>query len=516
MSSSKVRSLATRWLLGAVGTVALVVAGISGVSSQTTFPANAGTLGPIPDGSAGVCGTPLGSRDVTFTVSGLSGAPTNVSVDMTFGSPTHTWSGDLSATLIAPSAASFIVFANRGAATPTACGSSNDIAGLFAFNDAATNTTFWTSATNPVPVGTYRTTAPLTGAVTTMNPAFAGVSNPNGTWTLKIVDGGGGDTGAVTAANLTLTAGSVVPTADGPLDYNGDGKTDYTVVRNIGGGSGGQIRWYYNLNGTATTVAKDWGISSDEFISGNWDSDSNDDIAVWRSGPAGTAAFYILKSSDFSAIVEPFGQTGDDPSVVDDYNNDGKTDFAVYRGGANPGDPSTWFYRTTAGGPVNYVPWGQNGDFPVPGDFDGNGSADFCVQRNAGGGQAGFWIRLSTGTVQPVQIFGNPSDIVVPGDYDADGKTDIATARLISGTWNWFWRPSGGGADVLYIPFGATADFLAQGDYDGDGKTDVGIWRPSATPGASGFWTRATSSGAVSSVPFGQNGDYSVGNYNTH
>ena len=519
MSSSKVRGLATCWWLGAVGALALVFAGVAGVSSQTTFPANGGTLGAIPDGpgTPTLCGSPGANKDVTFTVSGLSGAPTNVSVDMTFGSPIHTFVGDVRATLIAPNAASFIVYANKGATTATACGSGSDLNGLYAFNDAATNTTWWSTTTTPVPVGTYRTTAPLTGTVTSMNPAFAGVANPNGTWTLRLVDSGGGDTGGVTAANLTLTAGPVVIAADGPNDYNGDGKSDYTVVRNVGGGSGGQVRWFYNLNGTATTVAKDWGISTDFFVSGNWDADNNDDIAIWRSGPAGTAAFYVLRSSDNTALVEPFGQTGDDPTVVDDYNNDGKTDFAVYREGPSAGNPSTWYYRTTSGGPVTYVPWGVNGDFPAPGDYDGDGSADFVIQRNNGGGQAAFWRNLTT-AADDVVIFGTPTDVIVPGDYDGDGKTDIAVTRGIGGLINWYYEPSGtAGVTVEQFVFGNSAtDFRIQGDWDGDGKTDAGIWRPSATPGASAFWTRSTQTGAVGSVPFGQNGDYPVNNWNTH
>lgn len=299
--------------------------------------------------------------------------------------------------------------------------------------------------------------------------------------------------------------------ANGPVDYNGDGKTDYAVVRNIGGGANGQLRWFYNPSGTATTIAKDWGLAGDFIISGNWDTDNQDDIVVWRPGAATVAAFYVLRSTNFTAIVEPFGQTGDNPTVVADYTGDGRTDFAVYRGSA-----ATWFYRSAAtlGGPVFYVRWGQAGDFVAPGDYDGNGSADFAVQRpNAGGGD--FWIRLSTGAVLPVQRFGLSSDLVVPGDYDGDGKTDLAVARGVSGALNWYWRPSGGGADQQ-VAWGASAtDFTAQGDYDGDGKIEPAVWRPSATAGASAFYVRG-SAGTTLIVPFGQNLDYPVANFNSH
>jgi len=326
---------------------------------------------------------------------------------------------------------------------------------------------------------------------------------------------GGGPTGdnsnyiGVDTVSYTTTA---PPPANGPVDYNGDGRTDYAVVRNVGGGANGQLQFFYSPSaGNTTTIAKEWGLASDFIISGNWDTDNQDDIAIWRPGAATVAAFYVLRSTNFTALVEPFGQTGDNPTVVADYTGDGRTDFAVYRSSA-----ATWYYRSAAtlGGPVFYVRWGQAGDFVAPGDYDGNGSADFAVQRPAAGsGQ--FWIRLSTGATLPVQTFGTSSDLVVPGDYDGDGKTDIATTRGVSGALIWYWRPSGGGADQQ-VAWGTSAtDFTAQGDYDGDGKTEPAVWRPSATAGASAFYVRG-SAGTTLIVPFGQSGDYPVANFNSH
>ncbi len=315
---------------------------------------------------------------------------------------------------------------------------------------------------------------------------------------------------------FSYTPGMVLTPGDAPVDFSGDGKTDWVVVRNTGGGPTGQITWFWNVNGGGATQASAWGLATDFFISEDFDGDDKDDIAVWRSGAATVASFYILNSATSTARVEAFGQTGDDPTVVDDYNNDNKADLAVYRAGATAGAQSTWFYRTTAGGAVNYVPWGQNGDFPAPGDYDGNGSADFCIQRNAGGGQAGFWTRLSTGTVLPVTIFGTPTDVIVPGDWDGDGKTDIATVRGVGGSIQWHYLSSLN-SSINYITFGASAtDFITQGDYNGDGKTDAAIWRPSASPNGSAFWVNTTGTNAVTTFAIGANGDYPVAEFNNH
>ena len=273
------------------------------------------------------------------------------------------------------------------------------------------------------------------------------------------------------------------------------------------------VRWFWNRSSSGTAAAADWGLASDHFLSEDFDNDNRDDIAVWRPGAATVAAFYILHSQTNTVRIESFGQTGDDPSVVDDYNGDGRADLAIYRDGANSTTNSTWYYRTMPGGAVLFVSWGVGGDFAVPGDFDGNGAADFVVQRISGGaGQ--FWTRLSNGTTQPTVAFGI-NDVVVPGDYDGDNKTDIAIVRAAGNALVWYWRPSGGGA-VQQVTFGLSTDYPANGDYDGDGKTDVAIYRTSATPGQSAFWTRSTASGAVSTFIFGTGGDYPIATFNTH
>ena len=269
----------------------------------------------------------------------------------------------------------------------------------------------------------------------------------------------------------------------------------------------GQLTWFWNINGGGATQASAWGLATDFLVPEDFDGDDKDDIAIWRPGAATVAAFYILNSATLTARVEPFGQNGDDPTIVDDYNGDNKADLAVYRAGATSVAQSTWYYRTIANGPVTFVPWGLGSDFPAPGDYDGNGSADFCVQR-AEGLQARFWTRLSTG-VTSTTVFGLITDTVVPVDWDGDGKTDIATARAVGAAIQWQYLASTGGA-INYITFGTSTDTIVQGDYNGDGKTDAAIWRAGA------FWVRSTVGGAVSNFTLGSVGDVVPANYNTH
>ncbi len=500
------------------------------LASQPAATFNGANMGAIPDAPTGNCWgafvpTP---RNVTFDVSGVSGPPTNVELSTTFGGPNHTWVGDVRATLIAPNGASHIVFSRTGATTSGASGDSSDLAGPYTFKDTAAGVNWWTAAANettgtaPVPAGDYRTTG-AGGAgqtnpapVTNMTAAFGGVANPTGTWTLRLEDGCAGDTGSISAATLNITGGPAVP-VDAPVDFTGDGKTDYTVVRITGGGPSGQVTWFYDPNGGGATQAYAWGLGTDFFVPEDYDGDGKDDIAVWRPGAPGT--WYILNSNGFTARVEAYGQTGDDPTVVGDYNNDGKADLAVYRDGASVGMQSFWYYRTVPNGAVTFFPWGTNGDFPAPGDYDGDGSNDFVVQRsNGAGGQARFWIRLATGAESSV-VFGTPTDVIVPGDYDGDGKTDIAVARGSLGSpIVWYYDPSSiAGVQVVQNTFGiAASDYTVQGDYDGDGRTDIAIWRPSATPGQSVFWSFNSSTSSAVPHGFGSIDDYPVANYNSH
>jgi subtilisin-like proprotein convertase family protein len=495
----------------------------STVSFGATFPADAITLGAIPDSvpTTGTCQTASTTqKDVTFTVTGMSGSISSVVVSF---SASHTFLQDLEVSLTAPSAQSLLLFSATGTTSTvvnSCAGSANDLstANTYTFADTAAANWWTTAATNPVPTSTNRTVVTGIGgttnppATTSLNTAFASAT-ANGTWTLRFRDRGAGDTGTVSAASLTIVAGPTVATQN-YLDFNGDNKTDWTVARNTGGGPTGQVTWFTQYTGVAGGQTNPFGIATDFFVPGNYDADLKTDVAVWRPGAAGSSFWFILQSTTGTVRTETFGQSGDDPTVLGDYDGDGKDDVAVYRGGANSGDPSFWYWRSTVAGPVFNKQWGQNGDFVAPGDYDGDGKNDFVIQRNAGGGQARFWTLLATGASSST-IFGTPTDVIVPGDYDGDGKTDIATVRGIGGVINWFVLPSSGGS-YTQTPFGASAtDFPSQGDYDGDGKTDNALWRPNADPTQNFFYVNK-STGGLLTFEWGQNGDYPVANYNSH
>ncbi len=328
--------------------------------------------------------------------------------------------------------------------------------------------------------------------------------------------GGGGATESgpytVRIQDITVGGGPTPPENIAPLDMNGDGKTDYVTLRNVGGGVSGQVRWYTSFQDGFPTSTTDWGIASDQFVPADYDGDGKTDFAVFRPGNQGV--FYIVRSATMTMFTEEFGINGDDASVVGDYTGNGRADLAVYRAGATPADPSTWFYRQIGSPPgVQSVVWGQGGDTPAPGDYDGDDKYDFVVQRPDSNGVNGrFWVKTSGGVIYS-QWFGLANDSVVPGDYDGDGKTDMAVARNDNGQWRWEFRPSGGGADVSDTWGVFATDIIAQGDYDGDGTTEYTVWRP-GNPGV--FYTMTPVTRNIFSRPWGLTGDVPAANFNEH
>ncbi|HNU07036.1 MAG TPA: VCBS repeat-containing protein [Pyrinomonadaceae bacterium] len=510
----------------------------------------AGTgVGNIPDATA--CGpTPGTPLNVSFNVTGISTAPSNVSVDFTAGTA-HTWVGDLIATLISPDGTSHSIFGRTGATTATALGTGNNLvaAGVYTYNNAAAGS-WWTVATSTasIPGGAYRTsnvggagaTNPM--PATDMNAAFAGIPTSNGTWTLRFTDGCNADTGSISAANLVVEGAVVVPT-DAPNDLNGDGKTDYVIVRaNVPGFSGtsgenhqgrnkvrtmressrdrslaATVTWWAadstNGNSLGTT---DFGDDLGFFLTNDYDNDGKDDLTTWTGGASGVAGFHILLSSTSTVSNRLYGQDGDDPTIGGDWNGDGKADLSVFRDTAG-----TFFWSDeTTPTSVNYLPWGTTNDIAFSLDYDGDGKADAAVQRDVGGaGQ--FWIRRSSDNGVYVVNYGLSSDFVVPGDYDGDGRDDICVSRnadLGDGVRKYFWilESDGGGAPASPYQWGLPGDFISQGDYDGDGKTDIAVWRPNADPTQNYFYVRKSSDAGLQQFEWGAQGDYPINNWNVH
>jgi hypothetical protein len=194
--------------------ITIVFLAFSSLGQTVLFP-GVGS-GGIPDGGVGGCGNNGLPLEVTFNVSGLDPYPPGkVEVDLDI---THSWVGDVTVTLVAPDATEFNLFSRTRVTIAGGCGDSSDLDGAYTFADSAIGTNWWDEAFvqgsgDVLTTDIYRTTE--TGGdgqvdpapVTDLTAAFAGIADSNGTWILRVFDGGVGDLGTVTSADLLLESG---------------------------------------------------------------------------------------------------------------------------------------------------------------------------------------------------------------------------------------------------------------------------------------------------------------------
>jgi subtilisin-like proprotein convertase family protein len=170
----------------------LVVAGLAAAANAGVY---TGAGFAIPDANAtGASSTIAVAGDTDFPIT---------SVVVSLQGFTHTWIGDVSATLTSPNGTVHTLFARPGRLT-SGFGSSSDVDGIYTFAD--TGADFWAAAAaNPVltPAGTYHTSSLGSAAFTSLDAAFAG-QNGNGNWTLTMTDGAGGDVGGIAGWELRI------------------------------------------------------------------------------------------------------------------------------------------------------------------------------------------------------------------------------------------------------------------------------------------------------------------------
>lgn len=252
------------------------------------------------------------------------------------------------------------------------------------------------------------------------------------------------------------------------FDFDGDGKADIGVFRpNDPNGA----TWYISNSSNNQFSAFRWGSPGDKLIPADRNGDGRTDLGVWRPTPA-EPTFWFFSPANAELLTESLGLNDDLPTITADFDGDRKADPAVYREGASPGMQSHFFYRGTLNNPlgnITFIPWGQNGDRPLRGDFDGDGRADAAVFRPSDG----VWYMLqSRDNSSKAERWGLSTDRLVPGDYDGDGITDLAVFR--NGVW--YIRRSSDGT-IRIINWGLPTDTLVPADYDGDGEVDPAIYR---------------------------------------
>ncbi|MBW4493412.1 MAG: proprotein convertase P-domain-containing protein [Oscillatoria princeps RMCB-10] len=176
------------------------IAAAAGLAFATATGANAATFTgsgfAIPDNNATGVSSTISITD-NFTIA---------DVTVTLNNITHSWMGDLVASLTHLTTGTKVNLFDRVGRITSGFGNSTNLSGNYSFNDTFTDS-LWTTAAGlnssaNIPSGNYYSTA-ATGTVSLLS-AFSGQS-ALGDWQLNIQDRAGGDTGSLGSWSLTLT-----------------------------------------------------------------------------------------------------------------------------------------------------------------------------------------------------------------------------------------------------------------------------------------------------------------------
>ena len=193
-----------------------------------------------------------------------------------------------------------------------------------------------------------------------------------------------------------------------------------------------------------------------------------DTTGVFRPG---NGLLYLKNSNDtgIADIALNYGLPGDYP-VVGDWDGDGTTTIGVYRSGA--------FYLRNEN-TIGFADWvfafGQPGDQPVAGDWNGDGVDTIGVFRPS---TARFFLRNSNtpGPAEISFILGNPGDVGITGDWNGNGLDTTGVFRPGNGIIYLKNTNQTGIADVA-LNYGLPGDKPVTGDWNDDGVDTIGVYR---------------------------------------
>ena len=173
-----------------------------------------------------------------------------------------------------------------------------------------------------------------------------------------------------------------------------------------------------------------------------------------------------------------FGNPGDVP-FMGDWNGDGVATPGLYR----QSDGYVYLRNSNSQGNADIkFYFGNPGDVPIVGDFNGNGrdtvsiyrpsNQTFHIINQLGSNDAGL------GAADYSYLFGNPGDLPFVGDFDGNGIDSVGLYRQSSG-FVYFRNSLTTGIAELEFYYGNPGDVILAGDWDGDGDDTVAVYRPS-------------------------------------
>lgn len=189
-----------------------------------------------------------------------------------------------------------------------------------------------------------------------------------------------------------------------------------------------------------------------------------------------TNAMWHIRMEDGTTRDFEFGNPGDRP-LMGDWNCDGVDTPGLYR--QRDGYVYLRNANSTGTADISYF-FGDPGDVPIAGDFDRNGCDTVSLYRPE---QQRFFVidtlgshDTGLGAASLDFVFGDPGDQPFAGDFDGDGRDTFGLYRERTGFVYYRNSLAAGIADALFF-FGDPGDRFVAGDWTGDGTDTVGVYR---------------------------------------
>ncbi|MDY5127581.1 N-acetylmuramoyl-L-alanine amidase [Actinotignum sp. SLA_B059] len=220
---------------------------------------------------------------------------------------------------------------------------------------------------------------------------------------------------------------------------------------------------FFLANGWGRTadIVMDYGLRGDEILTGDWNGDGRDTLAIRRSN-----IFHVRDNltSGVATRVFSFGRAGDEV-FVGDWDGDGVDTFAVRRGNL------LLVRNSLTSGPADAVYcFGNPGDTWLVGDWNGDGVDTLAVRR---GNVFIFTDNLATSAVSAEMAYGNPGDEVLAAKIEPQRSTLVVrrgNVYVVRG-------PLSGPEVVEDVTYGRHSDMVIFGDWDGQGGQTLGVVR---------------------------------------
>lgn len=326
------------------------------------------------------------------------------------------------------------------------------------------------SATLSVNLGPTKDGSKLIGATIVNGPLYAG--------TVPVAGG---------TLNASVLPGAANPSTLAAADVNGDGLNDLIVsdAMNLQNNDPGGIYVYLsNGDGTFKTPVRYAVFSAPTLTVMDVNGDGKPDIVIAQDGAANgstTGNLDVLLGNGDGTFQSPVASPGGGGLYVasGDFNGDGKPDLIFENGSIQLGNGDGTF-RTSAA----TLPGYGGGDMPTVADFNNDGKTDVAVFD-----PNGPFVRVFFGngdgsfTAGPVyaSIYGTTE--LGAADIDGDGNMDLVAGINAQGAF----FPDNNSYDALQVLLGkgdgtfaappaysnTTLGNFAVGDFNGDGNPDI-------------------------------------------